>query len=195
MKTIAMLRQLLHDRLLALPWPYTTPQALDAFDDAAAAAPTIPAPNAPRVTDEELAEVARLDAAATPGPWAELPALWPLAPDHFSAADGAQMLLAPLLPRLAAEVTALRAEVAERDAQIARLAVDSAAVEAKLTIEAMAANQRAADRADALAGAGARLETIGDVARDILLAAEDSAVPEHSDVPTKMIDALRKALK
>jgi hypothetical protein len=48
------------------------------------------------------------------------------------------------------ERDAARAEVAERDAQIARLAVDSAAVEAKLTIEAMAANQRA-DAAEKLA--------------------------------------------
>lgn len=49
-----------------------------------------------------------------------------------------------------AHLHAARAEVAERDAQIARLAVDSAAVEAKLTIEAMAANQRA-DAAEKLA--------------------------------------------
>ena len=162
------------------------------------------------VTEAELDEVERLDREATPGPWLHndyyetvqthsertpLAAVCRYGNTAATSADHDLIARArALLPRLAAEVRRLTAEVTERDARIARLAVESAAVEAKLTIEAMTANQRAADRADALASAEERLNTIGDVARDILLAAEDSAVPEHSDVPTRLIDALRKAV-
>lgn len=176
------------------------------------------------VTEAELAEVRRLDAEATPGPWRGevenerrgwhtvragrmyvLPVATVTITKNGESYEESGIRIQPgdlafitnartTQPRLAAEVRRLTAEVAERDAQIARLAVDGAAVEAKLAIEVMTANQRAADRADTLASAEERLNTIGNIANEILLDAEDSAVPEHSDVPTRLIDALRKAV-
>ena len=117
--------------------------------------------DAPRVTDEELGRVAAADVTAPDGRWEfhriqlgytdGIPRAVFVEPDDepvgipliWNAA-----VIMKLAQKLAAEVRAQRSTVAERDAQIARLAVESAAVEARLTIEAMAANQRAEEAED-----------------------------------------------